>query len=81
MAYIEGSREVQPGDPIAVRVDGAAPREAAITRIGRMEIELEDPRGGRIALDFRATNEAIWDRGRRHLEAQAGVSEPVPLHS
>ena len=33
----------------------------------------------KIALDFRITNEAIWDRGRKYLEEQAGVHEPVPL--
>jgi hypothetical protein len=44
-----------------------------------MGIEVEDARGAHITLDFRVTNEAIWDRGRQHLEEQAGLREPVPL--
>ena len=79
MAYIEGAYEVRPGDPVDVRCDGQSLEGATVTQIGRMGIEIEDSHGGHIALDFRITNEAIWDRGRKYLEEQAGVHEPVPL--
>jgi len=79
MAYIEGAYEVRPGDPVDVRRDGEALEGAVVKRIGRMELEVEDEHGASIVLDFRVTNEAIWDRGRRHLEEQAGLREPVPL--
>jgi hypothetical protein len=79
MAYIEGAYEVRPGDPVDVRCDGQSLEGAMVTRIGRMGIEVEDARGAHIVLDFRVTNEAIWDRGRQHLEEQAGLREPVPL--
>jgi hypothetical protein len=78
MAYIEGSYEVQPGDPVDVRRNGKPLERAVVRRIGRMGIEVEDARGALIELDFQVTNEAIWDRGRKHLEEQAGVREPVP---
>ena len=79
MAYIEGAYEVRPGDPVDVRCDGQSLEGAVVKRIGRMGMEVEDARGASIVLDFRITNEAIWDRGRKHLEEQAGVHEPVPL--
>jgi hypothetical protein len=78
MAYIEGAYEVQPGDPIDVRRNGKQLERAVVKRIGRMGIEVEDARGAKIELDFQVTNEAIWDRGRKYLEEQAGVREPVP---
>jgi hypothetical protein len=78
MAYIEGAYEVQPGDPVDVRRNGKPLDRAIVKRIGRMELEVEDARGASIVLDFRVTNEAIWNRGRKHLEEQAGVREPVP---
>jgi hypothetical protein len=81
MAYIEGAYEVRPGDPVALRLDGKPLEGAVVTRITRMGVEVEAPRGGRIELDFRKTNEAIWDRGRKSLEEQAGVHEPVPLNT
>ena len=79
MAYIEGAYEVRPGDPVDVRCDGRPLEGAVVTRIGRMGMEVQDADGASIALDFRVTNEAIWDRGRKHLEEQAGTREPVPL--
>jgi hypothetical protein len=79
MAYIEGAYEVRPGDPVDVRCDGQPLEGAVVTRIGRMGMEVQDAHGASIALDFRITNEAIWDRGRKYLEEQAGVYEPVPL--
>ena len=83
MAYIEGAYEVRPGDPVEVRRNGRPLKGAVVKRIGRMGIEVEDSHGAQITLDFRVTNEAIWDRGRKYLEEQAGVTagvrEPVPL--
>jgi hypothetical protein len=79
MAYIEGAYEVRPGDPVDIRRDGEVLEGATVTRIGRMGIEVQDSHGAQIALDFRVTNEAIWDRGRKYLEEQAGVREPVPM--
>jgi hypothetical protein len=79
MAYIEGAYEVRPGDPVEVRRDGQPLEGAVVKRIGRMGLEVEDARGESIVLDFQVTNEAIWDRGRRHLEEQAGIGEPVPV--
>lgn len=83
MAYIEGAYEVRPGDPVDVRRDGRPLEGAVVKRISRMGIEVEDSHGAQIALDFQITNEAIWNRGRKHLEEQAGVPaevhEPVPL--
>ena len=79
MAYIEGVYEVQPGDPVDVRRGGQPIEGAVVKRIGRMGLEVEDAQGESIALDFTVTNEAIWERGRRYLEEQAGVREPVPL--
>lgn len=79
MAYIEGAYEVRPGDPVDVRRNGKQLERAVVKRIGRMGLEVEDARGASITLDFRVTNEAIWNRGRRHLEEQAGVREPVPV--
>ena len=79
MAYIEGAYEVRPGDPIEVRRDGRPLEGAVVSRIGRMGIEVEDSHGAHIALDVRNTNEAIWDRGRRYLEEQAGLAPgPTP---
>jgi hypothetical protein len=78
MAYIEGAYEVRPGDPVDVYRDGKPLERAVVKRIGRMGLEVEDAKGASIALDFQVTNQAIWDRGRRHLEEQAGVREPVP---
>lgn len=78
MAYIEGAYEVRPGDPIDIRRNGKEFDRAVVKRIGRMGLEVEDAQGASIVLDFRVTNEAIWDRGRKHLEEQAGVREPVP---
>jgi hypothetical protein len=77
MAYIEGAYEVRPGDPVEVRRNGKQLEHAVVKRIGRMGLEVEDARGASIVLDFRVTNEAIWDRGRKHLEEQAGIREPV----
>jgi hypothetical protein len=79
MAYIEGVHEVRPGDPVDVRRSGRPLEGAVVKRIGRMGLEVEDAQGESIALDFGITNEAIWERGRRYLEEQAGVREPVPL--
>jgi hypothetical protein len=79
MTYIEGAYEVRPGDPVDLCRDGRPLEGAVVKRIGRMGVEVEDSNGSLIALDFRVTNEAIWDRGRRHLEEQAGLHEPVPL--
>jgi hypothetical protein len=79
MAYIEGAYEVRPGDAIGLRRDGRPLEAAHVKRIGRMELEVEDEQGESITLDLRITNEAIWERGRRYLEDQAGVHEPVPL--
>jgi hypothetical protein len=81
MAYIEGANEVQPGDPVDVLRNGKPLERAVVKRIGRMGIEVEDSSGACIALDFRVTNEAIWDRGRKYLEEQAGLHEPVPILS
>jgi len=78
MAYIEGAYEVRPGDPVEVRRNGKPLERAVVKRIGRMGVEVEDARGASIVPDFQVTNEAIWDRGRKHLEEQAGISEPVP---
>jgi hypothetical protein len=78
MAYIEGAYEVRPGDPIDVRRNGKPLERAVVKRIGRLGIEVEDARGTSIVLDFQVTNEAIWDRGRKLLEEQAGIREPVP---
>jgi hypothetical protein len=77
MAYIEGAYEVRPGDPVDVRCDGEPLEGAVVTRIGRMGMEVQDARGASIVLDFRITNEAIWDRGRKCLEEQARAHEPV----
>ena len=79
MAYIEGAYEVRPGDPVDVRCDGQPLKGAVVKRIGRMGMEVQDAQGASIELDFRITNEAIWDRGRKYLEEQAGTREPVPL--
>ena len=79
MAYIEGAYEVRPGDPVDVRCDGRPLKGAVVKRIGRMGMEVQDAQGASIELDFRITNEAIWDRGRKYLEEQAGTREPVPL--
>jgi hypothetical protein len=79
MAYIEGAYEVRPGDPVDVRRDGQPLEGAVVKRIGRMGMEVQDAQGASIELDFRITNEAIWDRGRKYLEEQAGAREPVPL--
>ena len=79
MAYIEGAYEIRPGDPIDVRRDGRSLEGAVVTRIGRMQLEVQDAQGASIVLDLRVTNEAIWARGRRHLEEQAGLREPVPV--
>jgi hypothetical protein len=79
MAYIEGAYEVRPGDPIDVRFCDESLEGAVVKRIGRMGVEVEDARGRCFALDLRVTNEAIWDRGRKFLEEQAGLREPVPL--
>ena len=78
MAYIEGAYEVRPGDPVEVRRNGKPLERAVVKRIGRMGVEVEDARGASIVLDFQVTNEAIWDRGRKYLEEQAGIREPVP---
>ena len=77
MAYIEGAYEVRPGDPVDVRCDGQPLEGAVVTRIGRMGMEVKDAHGASIVLDFRMTNEAIWDRGRKYLEEQAGAHEPA----
>jgi hypothetical protein len=77
MAYIEGAYEVRPGDPVDVRCDGRPLEGAVVTRIGRMGMEVKDAHGASIVLDFRMTNEAIWDRGRKYLEEQAGAHEPA----
>lgn len=79
MAYIEGAYEVRPGDPVDVRCDGQPLEGAVVKRIGRMEMEVQDAHGACIELHFQTTNEAIWDRGRKHLEEQARAREPVPL--
>jgi hypothetical protein len=79
MAYIEGAYEVRPGDPVDVRCDGQPLEGAVVKRIGRMGMEVQDAHGASIELHFQITNEAIWDRGRRHLEEQARAQEPVPL--
>jgi hypothetical protein len=79
MAYIEGANEVRPGDPVDVRCDGEPLEGAVVTRIGRMGMEVQDAHGASIELHFQVTNEAIWDRGRKYLEEQAGTREPVPL--
>lgn len=70
MAYIEGAYEVRPGDPVDVRCDGQPLEGAVVKRIGRMGMEVQDARGASIVLDFRITNEAIWDRG---TEAPGGA--------
>ena len=79
MAYIEGAYEVRPGDPVDVRRDGHPLEGAVVKRIGRMGMEVQDANGASIELWFQVTNEAIWDRGRKHLEEQARAREPVPL--
>jgi hypothetical protein len=71
MAYIEGAHEVRPGDPVEVRFDGKTLEGAIVKRIVRLGLEIECADGTSIAFDFQATNEAIWDRGRRRLEAHA----------
>ena len=79
MTYIEGAYEVRPGDPVDVRCDGQPLEGAVVKRIGRMGMEVQDAHGASIELWFQVTNEAIWDRGRKHLEEQARAREPVPL--
>jgi hypothetical protein len=79
MAYIEGAYEVRPGDPVDVRCDGQPLEGAVVKRIGRMGMVVQDSHGASIELSFQVTNEAIWDRGRKHLEEQARAREPVPL--
>jgi hypothetical protein len=79
MTYIEGAYEVRPGDPVDVRCDGQPLEGAVVKRIGRMGMEVQDAHGASIELHFQVTNEAIWDRGRKHLEEQARAGEPVPF--
>jgi hypothetical protein len=69
MAYIEGAHEVRPGDRIEIRIDGAPLEGAVVRQISRMGLEVECADGTCIAFGFQATNEAIWERGRKQLEA------------
>lgn len=71
MAYIEGTSEVQPGDPVGMELDGER-FGVVVKSISRTGIELTDEAGSLILLDLSKTNEAIWDRGRKFLEQRAG---------